>query len=223
MRTHWGPRSQPHPRGGASRRWAGLRRARRARSPETWEPESVSSRRSLRTVNLVSSMYFPTCRREKRAVPGCSTREPQRWHSTAFRFRPSADTSSFCSSAGSIAAPPQHGPPRRTRGLGALTRNYAGAAPQGRGARRPSLDLCAGVWTLLRRRLYFFAGPKCQRDFVTNPFSVYPPGHRASLNSGLGKSLWLPYHLVLGHFHCLDNPAQTTPQQHLATRHSLPM
>lgn len=47
---------------------------------------------------------LPTCRREKRAVPGCSTREPQRWHSTAFRFRPSADTKSFSGSAGSIAA-----------------------------------------------------------------------------------------------------------------------
>lgn len=110
--------------------------------------------RSLQRANLVRSMYLPTCRREKRAVPGCSTLEPQRWHSTAFRFRPSADTSSFCCSAGSIAAPPQHGPQRRTRDLGSFTRNYAGAAPSGRGARCPLLYLCAGVCTLLRRRLY---------------------------------------------------------------------
>lgn len=117
-------------------------------------PDQFRATRSLRTANLIRSMYLPTCRREKRAVPGCSTLEPQRWHSTAFRFRPSADTSSFCSSAGSIAAPPQHGPQQRTRDLGSFTRNYAGAAPPGRSARCSSLYLCAGVWTLLRRRLY---------------------------------------------------------------------
>lgn len=37
-------------------------------------------------------------------MPGCSTREPQRWHSTAFRFRPSADTRSLGGAAGSMAS-----------------------------------------------------------------------------------------------------------------------
>lgn len=121
------------------------------------------------SATLTSIEHFPTCRREKRAVPGCSTREPQRWHSTAFRFRPSADTSSFCCSQGSIAAPPQQQPQRRTRGLGSLARNYAGAAPQGRGATasrwasaQASALYCAGA--------FIVPGGSASCD---NPFSLY--------------------------------------------------
>lgn len=77
----------------------------------------------------------PTCRREKSAVPGCRTREPQRWHSTAFRFRPSADTSSFGGASGSIAAATRASGPRSRRcGPGSLFSDCAGAAQRGRGA-----------------------------------------------------------------------------------------
>lgn len=50
-----------------------------------------------------------TCRREKSAVPGCSTRERQRWQRTAFRFRPSADTSSLGGVMGSMTTTPALG------------------------------------------------------------------------------------------------------------------
>jgi hypothetical protein len=170
---HEGPSPQPSQWAGPHDAGRGKDAQGRARSPETWEPGATRSRWVAQDSATLSSIkHFPTCRREKRAVPGCSTREPQRWHSTAFRFRPSADTSSFCSSQGSIAVPPHHQPQRRTRDLSWLTRNYAGAGPWGRPARasrctsaQASELYCAGAFLYCRTEV---SGVTCD-----NPFSLY--------------------------------------------------
>lgn len=112
----------------------------------------------------------PTCRREKSAVPGCSTREPQRWHSTAFRFRPSADTSSFGGASDSIAAaatawgprlrrrgggssgPPPTAPARLSQGAGSGRPRPAAQAPDCPAhARTPVDPAWLGDATALRR------------------------------------------------------------------------
>ena len=108
-----------------------------------------------------------TCRREKSAVPGCSTREPQRWHSTAFRFRPSADTSSLGGAAGSMASTPALGGDAQ-RGLRATSSHCAGAvsaapaAPLQRRRRFPALDATAQALPVAAAQA---AG--CRRGFVT--------------------------------------------------------
>lgn len=91
----------------------------------------------------------PTCRREKSAVPGCSTREPQRRHSTAFRFRPSADTSSLGGAAGSIPPPPRLGAWTAQAPLGSASSHCAGAAS--RRAERTAAPSCAGAGCPRRR------------------------------------------------------------------------
>lgn len=128
-----------------------------ARFPETEQqrlttptaPNSLEKRGCKRPLTCL-----PTCRREKRAAPGCSTREPQRWHSTAFRFRPSADTNSFSCPSSSIAATATT--PSATAAQ-ALSSHCVGAPRQRRGASALSLRLCAQAsvcprWGLLRKR-----------------------------------------------------------------------
>lgn len=76
-------------------------------------------------------------------MPGCSTREPQRRHSTAFRFRPSSDTSSLGGSGASMAATPALGGDAQ---LGAASSHRAGAVPAALARRRrglPALDATA--------------------------------------------------------------------------------
>lgn len=102
----------------------------------------------------------PTCRREKRAVPGCSTREPQRRHSTAFRFRPSADTNSSKSSAASIAATAA-GPSATTAQahflLGLSELRWRSLQRPG-GERTVCAGVCFPVLDLLRQRPRSLAG-----------------------------------------------------------------
>ena len=101
-----------------------------------------------------------TCRREKSAVPGCSTREPQRRHSTAFRFRPSSDTSSLGGAGASIATTRALGGDTQ---LGAASSHRAGAVPAALARRRRGLRRR----TPLRRRGPSGPGGWGRRGFVT--------------------------------------------------------
>jgi hypothetical protein len=145
------PNSRAH-RGGASPsrgRGAGphARRAELRGMRGKWRGLLQRFRRLGESKRVRPLISLPTCRREKRAVPGCSTREPQRWHSTAFRFRPSADVSLFSSSTSSISEEePQPPRPRpRTRGLCLLRSWLRRRSSAGAGLERTSARFCASA------------------------------------------------------------------------------
>lgn len=122
-----------------------------------------------------------TSRRAKVAAPGSSTREPQRWHSTAFRFRPCAHTNpadpgeaatgaggeeggaaagSISAQAAAMAAQPHSEPPQPGGRSEVCLRRVRSAERAGRGGPGLALRLLLGPARPFAPRCAFSPTPK---------------------------------------------------------------